>query len=79
MFSELGSEYGQKNPKNSPFTPTRRTQIEVPHDEGYTEHRISGNMKDCSKTTVHIAIVNFLISGTVSDKMRSECPKKYSV
>lgn len=36
-------------------------------------------MKVCSKTAVHIAIVNFPLSGTVSDKKRSGCPKKNSV
>lgn len=71
MFSELGSEYGQKN-SHSRLHGGPKLKFRVM--KAILNAKLV-EMKVCSKTAVHIAIVNFPMSGTVSDKKRSECPK----
>lgn len=62
MFSELGFEYAQG------------VRIEVARDKGYSERK---NAKvDCTQSAVHIAIMIFQDSRTISDKERSGPPRR---
>ena len=63
--------------KKSSLSETKRAQIVVLSEEGYSEREISAKMQ-CSKTAVHTALKNFNNYGSYKDLKRSGRPKKTS-
>ena len=64
--------------KKSSLSETKRAQIVVLSEEGYSEREISAKMQ-CSKTAVHTALENFNNYGSYKDLKRSGRPKKTSL